>query len=281
MTAASTTKGTQATTNGREGSEGSDGQVRLTVQGRVATLTFDRPAARNAMTWSMYEQLATHCRTLAAGGTDGARVVVLRGAGGEAFVAGTDIAQFRQFADGDDGVAYEARIDEGIRLVEQLPMPAVAVIEGWAVGGGLAIATACDFRVATPNARFGVPIARTLGNTLSALNLARLRAAWGLQPVRRMLLLAQVLDADTALACGFLEGVHGAEALEGEVAALCDRLAALAPVTQTVVKEALRRQTEASVADTDDLVRQCYGSGDFREGVEAFVSRRPPVWNGV
>ncbi|CAJ94276.1 Enoyl-CoA hydratase/carnithine racemase [Cupriavidus necator] len=263
-----------------EGGPGNDGQVTLTMQGQVATLTFDRPAARNAMTWAMYEQLATHCRALAAQGNAGARVVVLRGAGGEAFVAGTDIAQFQQFSSGEDGVAYEARIDEGVRLVEQLPMPTVAVIEGWAVGGGLAIATACDFRVATPKARFGVPIARTLGNTLSALNLAKLRAAWGLQPVRRMLLLAQILDAEAALACGFLEGVYAADALEAEVVSLCDRLGALAPVTQTVVKEALRRQTVQSVADTDDLVRLCYGSGDFREGVDAFVNRRPPVWKG-
>ncbi|WP_455284094.1 enoyl-CoA hydratase/isomerase family protein [Cupriavidus necator] len=280
MNAALPPGGGQPAASQREAGPGSDGQVTLTVQGQVATLTFDRPAARNAMTWTMYEQLATHCRTLAADGNAGARVVVLRGAGGEAFVAGTDIAQFQQFSNGDDGVAYEARIDEGIRLVEQLPMPTVAVIEGWAVGGGLAIATACDFRVATPKARFGVPIARTLGNTLSALNLAKLRAAWGLQPVRRMLLLAQILDADAALACGFLEGVYAAETLEGEVASLCDRLAALAPVTQTVVKEALRRQTVQSVADTDDLVRLCYGSQDFREGVDAFVSRRSPVWKG-
>ncbi|SPR98250.1 enoyl-CoA hydratase/isomerase family protein [Cupriavidus taiwanensis] len=257
-----------------------EGRVTLTRQGGIATLTFDRPAARNAMTWAMYGQLAEHCRALAAQGTAGARVVVLRGAGGEAFVAGTDIAQFQQFSGGDDGVAYEARIDEGIALVEQLPMPTVAVIEGWAVGGGLAIATACDFRVATPKARFGVPIARTLGNTLSALNLAKLRAAWGLQPVRRMLLLAQILDADAALACGFLEGVHAPEAVEAEVAALCERLGALAPVTQAVIKESLRRQTVAAVADTDDLVRQCYGSDDFREGVDAFVGKRPPVWKG-
>lgn len=256
------------------------GQVSLSIQGQVATLTFDRPAARNAMTWAMYEQLATHCRNLASDGGAGIRVVVMRGAGGEAFVAGTDIAQFRQFTSGDDGVAYEARIDEGVSLVEKLPMPTIAVIDGWCVGGGLAIATACDFRLATPNARFGVPIARTLGNTLSALNLARLRAAWGLQPVRRMLLLAQVLGADAALACGFLEGIYDADQLHEAVVALGDKLAALAPVTQTVVKEALRRQTVVAVADTDDLVRVCYGSNDFHEGVEAFVERRPPVWTG-
>ena len=257
-----------------------EGRVTLAMQGQVATLTFDRPAARNAMTWAMYEQLAAHCHTLSAEGNAGARVVVMRGAGGEAFVAGTDIAQFQKFSGGDDGVGYEARIDAGVGLVERLPMPTVAVIEGWAVGGGLAIATACDFRIASPKARFGVPIAKTLGNTLSAQNLAKLRAAWGLQPVRRMLLLAQILDADAALACGFLEGLYAPEALDGAAKDLCDRLAALAPVTQRVVKESLRRQTVEAVADTDDLVRECYGSEDFREGVEAFVGKRPPQWKG-
>lgn len=256
------------------------GQVTLSVQGQVATLTFDRPAARNAMTWAMYEQLGQHCRALAGADGAGIRVVVMRGAGGEAFVAGTDIAQFRAFQSGDDGIRYEEQIDAGIGLVEKLPMPTVAVVDGWCVGGGLAIATACDFRLATPNARFGVPIARTLGNTLSALNLAKLRAAWGLQPVRRMLLLAQVLGAEAALACGFLEGIHSADEIDAEVAALCERLAKLAPVTQQVVKEALRRQTVAAVADTDDLVRCCYGSNDFKEGVEAFVDKRSPEWSG-
>ncbi|MWL87377.1 enoyl-CoA hydratase/isomerase family protein [Cupriavidus sp. SW-Y-13] len=256
------------------------GRVSLFVSGQVATLTFDRPAARNAMTWTMYEQLGQHCRDLAGDGGAGIRVVVMRGAGGEAFVAGTDIAQFKAFQSGDDGIDYEKQIDAGIGLVESLPMPTVAVVDGWCVGGGLAIATACDFRIATPNARFGVPIARTLGNTLSALNLAKLRAAWGLQPVRRMLLLAQILDADAALACGFLEFVRTAEDIDAELASLCDRLAKLAPVTQAVVKEALRRQTVEAVADTDDLVRRCYGSQDFREGVEAFVEKRPPGWRG-
>ena len=132
----------------------------------------------------MYEALGAHCRALAEDRS--VRVVLMRGAGGEAFVSGTDIAQFLAFRDGEDGVAYEHRIDEGITLVEKLPMPTVALVEGWAVGGGLAIATACDFRIATHGARFGVPIAKTLGNTLSIANLARLEAAWGLARVRRM-----------------------------------------------------------------------------------------------
>lgn len=159
-------------------------------------------------------------------------------------------------------------------------MPTVAVIEGWAVGGGLAIATACDFRLATPSARFGVPIAKTLGNTLSIANLARLQAAWGTQRVKRMLVLAEVLDAAEAQACGYLHEVCAADALPPALARLCDRLLSLAPVTQAAAKEGLRRLTAAGLPEADDLVRRCYGSRDFREGVEAFTARRAPQWQG-
>ena len=259
------------------GSE-AQGRVRLDIQGGVATLTFDRPEARNAMTWTMYEQLGAHCERLAA--DPAIRVALLRGAGGEAFVAGTDIHQFLDFAGGADGVAYEERIDAGIARIERLPFPTIAVVEGWAVGGGLAIATACDFRVAAPGAKFGVPIARTLGNMLSPLNMARLRQAWGHQNVRRMLLLAEILDADEALACGFLHRIAAAGELDAAARELTDRLRKLAPVTQSASKEALRRLTIAGVPQMDDLISACYGSEDFREGVRAFTERRAPVWRG-
>jgi enoyl-CoA hydratase/carnithine racemase len=208
----------------------------------------------------------------------------MRGAGGAAFVAGTDIAQFQAFGSGaagaDDGVAYERRIDACIRTIAALPMPTVAIVEGWCVGGGLALATACDFRIATPEARFGVPIARTLGNCLSGANLARLTAAWGSQRVKRMLLLAETLRADEALACGYLQQLAPAAEIDGAAATLCAALAALAPVTQAVSKEALSRLALAGLPDGDDLVRRAYGSADFREGVAAFVARRPPQWRG-
>lgn len=269
---------TGPTGQGAEAAPPVAGRVTLTRREGVATLTFDRPAARNAMTWTMYEQLAAFCQALAADRS--ARVVVLRGAGGEAFVAGTDIAQFLAFESGEDGVAYERRIDQGISLIEQLPMPTVAVISGWAVGGGLAMATACDFRIATPGSRFGVPIAKTLGNTLSVANMARLQAAWGAQRVKRMLMLAELLTAEEALSCGFLQQLCPADELDRAAQALCEKLAGLAPVTQRAAKESLRRLTQAGLPDGDDLVRACYGSADFHEGVAAFVARRPPHWQG-
>jgi enoyl-CoA hydratase/carnithine racemase len=230
------------------------------------------------MTFAMYEQLAAHCERLAR--DPAVRVVTLRGAGGEAFVAGTDIAEFQAFTGGDDGVAYERRIDAGVAQLEALPMPTVAIVEGWAVGGGLALATACDFRLAARGARFGVPIAKTLGNTLSVANLARLAEALGVPRVKRMLLAAEVLGADELLAAGYLQQVSEPGALEADAAAFVARLAALAPVTQRVVKEGLRRVVQHGLPEGEDLIRQAYGSADFREGVSAFVGKRAPRWQG-
>ena len=254
-----------------------EGVVHLDLQGPLATVTFDRPQERNAMTWAMYGQLGVFCDQLRQDAS--VRAVIFRGAGGKAFVAGTDIAQFAGF-DGEAGVAYEKRIDLCIGMLEALPMPTIALIEGWAVGGGLAIATACDFRLATPDAKLGVPIARTLGNCLSMANLARLTAAFGTQRLKRMLLLAEMLTADEALACGFLHAIAAAADLQGQGAALAQRLVALAPVTQGVAKEGLRRLELHHLPDGDDLIRRAYGSHDFREGVQAFTARRPPVWKG-
>jgi enoyl-CoA hydratase len=256
----------------------SDGNVRLTIEGNIASVVFDRPQSRNAMTWSMYQELGAICAQLR--GEESIRVVVFRGAGGQAFVAGTDIEQFKAFTDGNDGIAYERRIDEGIAGVEALTMPTLAVIEGWAVGGGLAIATACDIRIATPDAKFGVPIARTLGNCLSMANLARLVAAFGRARVQRMLVAAEILAADEARACGYLCEVVEAAALDNSVRQHTQRLASLAPVTQAVTKEALRRLLVDSLPDGEDLIRRCYGSEDFREGVAAFAAKRSPAWRG-
>jgi enoyl-CoA hydratase len=257
---------------------GNEGSVRLIIEENIGLVVFDRPKARNAMTWTMYEQLGEICELLGQEST--VRVVCLRGAGREAFVAGTDIEQFKAFKDGQAGVAYEQRIDAGIARLEALPMPTVAVIEGWAVGGGLAIATACDIRIGTPTARLGVPIARTLGNCLSMANLARLVAAFGRPRVQRMLIGAEILTAEEALACGYLAQVVDADAIDAATTNLCQRLASLAPVTQAVTKEALSRLLLANLPDAQDLILRSYGSEDFREGVNAFSEKRTPNWRG-
>jgi enoyl-CoA hydratase len=255
----------------------SDGAVRLAVEGAIAHVTFDRPAARNAMTWAMYEELGAICDQLAA--RDDVRCVVFRGAGGEAFVAGTDIEQFRAFKSGDDGVAYEKQIDAGIAKIESLPMATLAVVEGWCVGGGLAIATACDIRIATPSAKFGVPIARTLGNCLSITNIARLVSAWGKARVQRMLVAAEVIEAAEAHACGYLAAIVS-EDLDRAALDRAKKLSSLAPVTQAVSKEALRRLVVNELPEAEDLIRRAYASEDFHEGVAAFGDKRQPAWRG-
>jgi len=256
----------------------SDGKVRTERKGDVVHVTFDRPAARNAMTWQMYEQLAEVCAKLKA--DNSVRAVVFRGAGGKAFIAGTDIAQFLTFTSGEDGVAYEAKMEKYLSALEELPMPTLAVIEGFAIGGGLAIAACCDLRIATPGSRFGVPIARTLGNCLSVANYARVVASVGLARAKKMLLLAENITAEEALAGGFLVDIVQPADVDRRVAELTDRLVHHAPVTMRVTKEAMRRLVHAGFLDGDDLVRQAFGSEDFRAGVKAFVEKKEPQWKG-
>jgi enoyl-CoA hydratase len=256
----------------------SEGEVRLMRDGAVATILFDRPQARNAMTWRMYEGLGAACAALS--NDNGVRVAVLRGVGGKAFIAGTDIAQFQEFTTAEQGVAYETKMEAYLGAIEALPMPTLAVVEGWAIGGGLAIAACCDLRIATAGSKFGVPIARTLANCLSVTNYARLVAALGLARAKRMLLMAENLPAEEALAAGFLIDVVEPVTLDQRIAEICDRLKGNAPVTMRVTKEAMRRLQLAGLPDGDDLIRACYGSDDFRAGVKAFVEKRTPQWSG-
>lgn len=256
----------------------STGEVRLSVSDGIAAILIDRPAARNAMTWAMYQQLGAICEQL--GNSPDVRVATIRGAGGEAFVAGTDIEQFLTFKDGEDGIEYEKKIDAMIEAIERLPMPTVAIVEGYAIGGGFALSAACDFRIGTPDASFGVPIARTLGNCLSMANYARVVAAVGAPRAKRLMLLAESLGAQEALDCGFLTEIAHPEEIDARAAALCGRLAKHAPVTMRASKEAIRRIVAAGLPDGSDLIRMCYGSRDFRAGVEAFMEKKRPVWTG-
>jgi enoyl-CoA hydratase len=258
-----------------------DGEVRYLRDGAVATVVFDRPAARNAMTWRMYEQLGEACARMQQ--EVGLRVAVFRGAGGKAFIAGTDIGQFQAFLTGAAsaaGAAYEEKMEGYLGAIEALPIPTLAVIEGFAIGGGLAIAAACDLRIATPGSRFGVPIARTLGNCLSIANCARLVAALGASRAKRVLLLAENISAEEAQAGGFLSEIVPPADIDRRVAELTARLAQHAPITMRVSKEAIRRLLHAGLPDGEDLLRACYGSDDFRSGVEAFIEKREPRWTG-
>ena len=240
-------------------------------RGPAAWVTFNRPEAHNAMTFAMYDALVEHCETVDA--DDDVRVMVLRGAGEKAFVAGTDIRQFEAFATAQDGLEYERRIDAVLDRLEAVRKPTVALVDGFAMGSGLAISACCDLRVLTPDAKFGMPIARTVGNCLSMANYARLEALLGPARVKDIIFTARTIEAEEALALGLATEVVEADRAEARVEELCELLASHAPVTLKVTKEALRRIRAATTPDGDDLVREAYGSEGFRRNVAAFLAR--------
>ena len=256
-----------------------DDHVLVTRHGPVVTLTFNRPHARNALTWAMYERLHETCEQVDA--DDSVRVLVLRGAGGKAFIAGTDIAQFTAFTTADDGLAYERELERRVARLERVVKPVIAQIQGFATGGGLEIAAACDLRIATPDAQFGVPIARTLGNCLSMEAYSRFVDLLGPSRVKELLLTARLLSADEAHAAGFVHEIVGPEEIEQRVRALASLVGDHAPITLRVSKEAIRRvQEHRRLTGGEDLIGLTYGSADFREGVRAFIEKRKPRWTG-
>jgi enoyl-CoA hydratase/carnithine racemase len=254
----------------------------VTRDGPVVTLTFNRPEARNALTWGMYDRLYQVCEEVDA--DDSVRVLVLRGAGGKAFIAGTDISQFKVFERAEDGIAYERDGDKRIARLEAVGKPVVAQVEGFAVGGGFRIATACDLRIATPAARFGAPIARTLGNCLSMANYARAASLIGFGRLKDIIMRARLMEAGELLACGLLSEVTAdEESLAPRAQELAEEVGANAPLTLWATKEALRRVRDRLLPeDADsDLIIACYMSNDFREGVDAFLNKRKPKWTGT
>lgn len=252
--------------------------VVVDLSGTVATATFTRPEAHNAMTMAMYDALADFCARVDS--SPEVRVAVLRGAGGRAFVSGTDIAHFRDFAGAGDGIEYERRIDTVLARLEAVRVPTVAVVDGYATGGGLSIAAGCDLRICTPNARFGLPIAKTLGNCVSMAAYARLAALIGAGRILHLIHTAGFVDGAEAVRIGLAGELVDADALDSRVAELCTRLAGHAPLTMLASRTALRRLREQTLPPDEDLISMCYGSEDFREGVTAFLDKRPPHWRG-
>ncbi len=244
----------------------------------VAYLTFNRPQARNALTFAMYDRLAEICEQ--ANRDRSIRALLLTGAGDKAFAAGTDISQFRAFDKEQDALDYEARIDRVLGALERCRVPTIAAIQGACTGGGAGIAACCDLRIATRSMRYGFPVAKTLGNCLSMNNYARLAALLGPARVKDIIFRARLIEAEEALALGLVsELVEDGAALARRAEELVREVVSLAPLTLQATKEALYR-LRAKPEEGSDLVLMCYMSEDFREGMDAFLNKRKPVWKG-
>jgi enoyl-CoA hydratase/carnithine racemase len=234
----------------------------------------NRPDARNALTWDMYDALVEACDKAEA--ASDVRVLIIRGAGG-AFAAGTDISQFAGFTGGDDGVAYERRLDAVIERIERVSLVTIAEVDGPAVGGGFAIAIACDLRICSPQASFGVPVSRTLGNCLSISNTARMVDMVGLALTKDLLVTGRLMEADEARVTGLASRVvFPGEQLHDTTMKLAMDLSSRKRSTIVATKQTLLRLRDhrrPPAASADDILRQCYGSDDFRTGVAAFLAR--------
>ena len=256
------------------------GELLFAMRDGIAHVTFNRPEARNALTFAMYEGLAEICT--AANSDRTVKAIVVTGAGDRAFAAGTDIAQFRDVRTAEDASAYEERIDRVLTAIETCRAPTIAAISGACTGGGAGIAACCDLRIGTASTRFGFPIARTLGNCLAPSTLARLAGLIGASLAKELIFTARLLEAEEAKAAGVLnEMVTDRAALDVRADELARLVGGHAPLTLQATKEGLRRIVARTVPPGDDLVAMCYTSSDFREGMEAFLEKRPARWTGT
>jgi enoyl-CoA hydratase/carnithine racemase len=251
------------------------------VNDGVGRITFNRPEARNALTFRMYERLAEILQQTE--NDTSLKALILTGAGEQAFAAGTDISEFKSFSRAEDALNYEARMDRVLDALERSRVPTIAAIAGACTGGGAAIAVCCDIRIGASSTRFGMPIGRTLGNCLSMSNYARLVSLLGAGRVKDIIFTARLVSAAEAQAAGLLsEVLPDHSALQSRANELARTVASQAPLTLRATKEALRRIKEKMTPPEDhDLILMCYMSRDFREGMDAFLNKRAPKWTGT
>jgi enoyl-CoA hydratase/carnithine racemase len=250
------------------------------IRDGVGYVTFNRPQARNALTFAMYERLAEICNKASA--ERSVRAILMTGAGDKAFAAGTDISQFRTFDKEKDALDYEERIDRVMTAIERCRVPTIAAMHGACTGGGASIAACCDLRIASRTMKYGFPVARTLGNCLSASSYSRLVYLVGPALVKDIVFRARLIEADEALQRGLVsELCEDQSALMKRAEEITRLVASHAPLTLQATKEAiLRLRPSVPHGEGNDLVLMCYMSQDFREGMDAFLNKRKPAWKG-
>src|SRR5881398_2193093 len=244
------------------------GDLLFEVRNGIGRVTFNRPQARNAFTFEMYERLAQICEQ--ADKDRSIKVLVLQGAGDKAFASGTDINQFRAFKTPEHAIEYESRIDRVLTTLEQCRVPTIAAIAGACTGGGAGIAACCDLRIGTAATRMGFPIARTLGNCLSMSNISRVMALVGPARTKDMIFTARLVEAEEALALGLInEIVPDVATLQRRADETAKLIAGHAPITMETAKEAVLRICRTLTREEGrDLILRAYMSEDFREGMD-------------
>lgn len=252
------------------------GTVRVEVDGAVGTLVLDDPGRRNATSLAMYGAIpdAVHELERAA-----VRVVVLRGAGDEAFGAGSNIAEFAEKRTGPAARSYNAVEAAACHAIERLAVPVLALVHGACMGGGLGLALCADLRYAAGDAVFATPPARLgIGYPVDAA--ARLRAVVGRARAAEMLLTARRVSATEAAAIGLVHAVVAKADLDAHVERVAADIAALAPHTLAAAKASLLALDHPGdhelLAHAERLVDECYASTDYAEGIAAFFDKRRP-----
>jgi len=257
-------------------------QIICERDGAVGRITFNNPERHNAMSYDMWVGGEAAIKQLIADGET--RVIVLTGAGEKAFVAGADISKFEKERGTADAVAeYNAAVASFQKTLGTASLPTIAMIGGYAIGGGLAIALCCDIRIASDDSRFAVPAAK-LGLGYAASGIDTLMQLVGPSFTKEIFFTARQFDAEEARTMGLVNRIVPRAELQATVDDYTRRIAENAPLTihaaKTAVGELVKPESERDLDKCAELVLKCFGSADYQEGRKAFMEKRKPAFKG-